>query len=158
MTQRLNRRIVQGTTLIVAALLLCWVVFRPPASDERVEGAIVAEIQEAARGDSVFSLAATLVAPWERVYLFRPYTDPETIRGALGFSWDSPGVRRIGSYDGHVLVVFVVDRRVVTSGLIPRSKGDFTFAIEGEFGSYTRGQATFRTEISRGGRLLIRPA
>ena len=88
-----------------------------------VEQAIAAQVTRGA--GTVLDMRTAAPFEWSRLYVFPPYTQPEEITEALGFSWS--GARRSGieSSDAINLLVFVNGGRVVESVELPRGSGDF---------------------------------
>jgi hypothetical protein len=64
--------------------------------------------------------------PWERFYVYGPYTPVSKIEETLGFSW--PGAKKtdIEMSEGFNLLVFVNDKKIMKYVMQPRNKGDFT--------------------------------
>jgi hypothetical protein len=104
------------TGLIIAATGSFW--FTPPYSVSRA----LSERMRRGPGTTV-DFAEIAPFPWERVYVFGPYTSHERIQETLGFDW--PGVRRTTVQGGKSvnLVVFVRDGTVVHWFEHPRREG-----------------------------------
>jgi len=63
-------------------------------------------------GDTKVDFAERFVFPWDRVYVFVPYTTSKAIDSALGFEWPGYKGSVIGDSDAVTLVVFVKDGKV----------------------------------------------
>ena len=104
-----------------------------------VEARISTLIERA--GSRTFAIADATAFPWDRLFVFPPYASPETIRGVLGFAWDTPPSARIESRDDIALLVFVHAGQVVAHSAQPRRPGDFALVPVGPF---SRATAIFR--------------
>lgn len=98
---------------------------------------------------------------WEKLHVFHPYYDSESIDSDLGFKWIDWMKSEIEYNESIALLVFVRDERVVKALLFPRSSGDMA-QLE-----WTRGVSPRQAVItvvnegtaSDGGRWLVaRPA
>lgn len=93
------------------------------ASDHRLENQIADEVS---RGDgTVLRVAELTPFAWTRLHVFEPYTPPGVIRQELGFAWPAARSTGLESDEGHTLLVFVQDERVVSFVMYPRDQGDF---------------------------------
>lgn len=70
---------------------------------------IPAALEQAAARHEPFDLAACMSFPWEKCYVFGPYTDRAGIERTLGFSWPTAARTGIEMGDAYNLLVFVHD-------------------------------------------------
>jgi hypothetical protein len=101
------------------------------------------------------TLTMSELAPfeWSRLYVFPPYTTPEQIDRELGFACASWQRADIEHRDDVYLLIFVDGPRVTRHVAHNRAKGDF--AGLHRVGGYTRAEAVFVVDSSKGRRRLI---
>jgi hypothetical protein len=98
--------------IIFSGLCLCaglgyWLYVRSHA----VSWALSGQMQ---RGPgTVVDFAEIAPFPWDRVYVFGPYTPQGAIDASLGFHWEGAGSSAINGHKGQNLVVFVRAGEVV---------------------------------------------
>ena len=78
------------------------------------------------RDDTPISLARATEFPWDRVFIFQPYTPYEQVVDAIGIPWE--GVQRSGiaTRDDAVLWVFMRSREIAAFAMYPRRDGDLS--------------------------------
>lgn len=92
-------------------------------------------------GDSgMINVSEVAAFPWDRLFVFPPYTPSAQIEKELGFRW--PESARIEASDSFVLLVFVERGRVVRFIEQPRRTGDFSSCHRA--GGFSRSEAMFR--------------
>ena len=107
--------------LVVVVATIC--LLGCSVSDHRLENQIADEVS---RGDgTVLRVAELTPFAWTRLHVFEPYTPPGVIRQELGFAWGAAKSTGLESDEGHALLVFVRDKRVVSFVMYPRNQGDF---------------------------------
>jgi hypothetical protein len=107
---------------VIAALLTAGLYYRR----HRFDGPFSRDLATAVHsGSPSVHLRAIPSRSWQRVYIFGPYTPPEQISAALGFSWSGSAAEVIQSSDSVNLLLFVRDQSVVMSVLHPCNHGDF---------------------------------
>jgi hypothetical protein len=119
--------------------------------DAALAGAIAEVVQ---RGDgAVLRMADLTEFPWDRLYVFVPYTTPAQIERELGLP--CPWTRRasIESRDDVALLLFVHDGRVTRHLAQRRGKGDFTLLRRA--GGYAKDEAVFEVDRRRGWVYLV---
>lgn len=109
-------------------------------------GARVSRAIEAnAAGDTDFVDFATLAEfPWDRLYVFRPYTSCERVLAELGtvLFWYDCGLSGIDSYAWATLIVFTRRGAVVSYLVRSAEPGDFSGLHRA--GGYARTEARFQ--------------
>lgn len=108
--------------------------------DASIEAALAGAVSRGS-GTEV-DLAVLASFPWERFYVFPPYSDTARIDSVLGFRWSGARRSSIPMSESVNLLVFVEGRRVVRALELPRSKGDFYQAFRPA--GYRRTEARFR--------------
>jgi hypothetical protein len=135
--------------LLLAAGVYVWSVL-PSASVSR---ALAAEVH---RGPgTVVDFAQVAKFPWDRVFIFQPYTSQADIDACLGFHWDGARWSNIEWSDGINLVVFVRNKSVVC--WFDHSRGDGDWVIPANPKGYTPQEAKFLVGLDQHeeGRLVL---
>jgi hypothetical protein len=140
-----RKRLTRTLTLAVLALIAC------SGADRSLERRIAAQGRRAA-GTTV-SLGSLTEFPWERLYIFPPYTSREVIDRELGFTWKQASRTGIARDDGIALLVFVDAGKVVRYVVQPRSDGDFA-AVKTP-GGLSRADAVFTVAVNGAGRRVF---
>lgn len=91
---------------------------------------VLPALEKAAAGHECFDLRACTSFPWEKAYIFGPYTGRDTIEKNLGFSWPMADRTGISMSDSFSLLVFVHDHDVAAYLTIPRP-WDFAESLVG---------------------------
>jgi hypothetical protein len=91
--------------------------------------------------------------PWDRVYIFRPYSSREHIESSLGFHWEGARWTSIDSGKSVNLVVFVRNGTVVSWFEHPRCDGDMLDLDDPN--GFAREQAQFRVRAYDNGWLVL---
>jgi hypothetical protein len=109
------------------------------------------------RRSSTISLEDYWPSPWDRVYIFFPYSSDVRIQRALGFRWSGFWLSGIRFSDGFNLLVFVKDQQVVNWLRLPRNCGDFEATPGGpDHLEYLRQNAVFTVvEVNYGGPWVV---
>jgi hypothetical protein len=102
-------------------------------------------VHGSARTGEAFQLSAATDFDWDRVYVFGPYSSPESINEELGFDWDDAGDSAIEDADWVNLIVFVEDGEVVRA--FDHDNGDGEFACLAS--PYLEGGLTRREALVR---------
>jgi len=114
--------------------------------DAQVAARIAAEVR---RGDgTVLRMQDLATFEWTRLYVFPPYSMPEEIDRALGFSWPEGRLVHMESRNDATLLVFVKGGEVQRHVAHKRGQGDF--AELGQPGGYSRADAVFRVRFEDG--------
>lgn len=88
--------------------------------------ALSARVAECADHEREFvNIAALTPFRWDTVYVFPPYSSSEMIQKALGGSWWFVNWCEIQKSEGHFLIVFTRNHRVVQHCMYERRYGDF---------------------------------
>jgi hypothetical protein len=126
---------------LLLGLLLC------SASCTQPDHSLAEAIAAASSGPSGLVLM-TDIAPfdWERLFIFRPYSQAAAVEQELGFSWSQSD--RIEMLDRFALLVFVSDQRVVRFVEQPR---DTDFVPCWRSGGFARAEARFRIVVDTAG-------
>ena len=106
-----------------AALLLA--VGCAQVHDAQLAGALSTAIEQAGYARKPLAIADVTDFAWDRFHVFEPYTPVSDIDKQLGFAWPDAKETGIDYLDGIDLLVFVKDKRVVRSVVLPRKDGDF---------------------------------
>jgi len=91
---------------------------------------VLPALEKAVAGHEPFDLRACTSFPWEKAYIFGPYTGRDTIEKTLGFSWPMADRTGISMSESFSLLVFVHDHDVAAYLEIPR-RWDFTESLVG---------------------------
>jgi hypothetical protein len=98
-----------------------------------------------ASGAASFDFASADPAfQWDRVHVFAPYSDKQSVEKELGFRWSGFSRTTIEVLDGVALVVFVRNGKVVHWYEHPRGKGDLAYLDNNK--GYARSESKFRIE------------
>jgi hypothetical protein len=92
--------------------------------------------------------------PWDRVYVFPPYTPQGRIHDFLGFHWPAASRTYIQNADDINLVIFVKDQKVTHWFEHPRSRGDLVESANTT--GYAPHEARFRVGIDEHQRAVLR--
>lgn len=96
------------------------------------------------------SLAQVTEFPWDRVFIFEPYTPYEDVLQAIGTRWDGVEQTGIATRDDAVLLVFMRSGEVTAFTMYPRGDGDVSEVRAP--GGLTPEQALFvARRVDRGG-------
>jgi len=114
----------------------------PPRSVSAVIARAVAD-----RPAEPIVLARATDFPWDRVYIFGPYTPAATLRDSIGGRCCGGAEQLLESSDDHDLLVFVPAGADPVVERHPRNRGDFAPAVLGR--GIPRAQAVFRVDTSR---------
>jgi hypothetical protein len=79
--------------------------------------------------------------PWDRLYVFGPYTSSEQINQCLGFRWQPLWPTSFQDSKGVNLVVFVYGKKVVHWFEFPRGCGELGYLADCK--GYARAEARF---------------
>jgi len=78
-----------------------------------------------ASGDATpIALTEATTFSWDRVYIFPPYTDRQSILASIRTKWDDIDRTGIEMRDDAVLIVFMRAGRVAAFAMFPRGAGD----------------------------------
>lgn len=80
----------------------------------------------------VVDLSSITTFPWDKLYVFGPYTSSQRIDSILGNFWIGSRFTSIKSNDRITLLVFTRNGRVVQHLEFPRGQGDFSPADNGK--------------------------
>ena len=83
---------------------------------------LLVKLEHAHAGDRI-PLRELFPGPWNRVHVFRAYTNRESINRALGFQWDSSVASTQETNESNILLVFVKGTTVVHYASIPTKTG-----------------------------------
>ena len=100
-----------------------------------------------------FDFSQQFTFPWDRMYVFAPYSSRDTVNSALGFEWAGYDQSVIENTDTVNLVVFVKDSKVV--GWFEQARSVDLDQIATPDG-YARSDASFRVKPSELGVVLQR--
>jgi hypothetical protein len=89
-------------------------------------GPLADAVHASARTGEAFQLSAATDFDWDRVYVFGPYSTPDSINEEIGFEWDDADDSAIEGADWMKLIVFVEDGQVVRA--FDHDNGDGEFA------------------------------
>lgn len=91
--------------------------------------------------------------PWDRLYIFGPYTTDEEIHRCLGFRWQGVWWTSIRESDGVNLVVFRRGEKVAHWFEYPRHRGELGDLTKPR--GYARGEARFRVQVLSAERRVV---
>jgi hypothetical protein len=94
-------------------------------------------------------LASIAKFPWDRVFVFVPYTSCSDITDSIGFKWGRDMLTSIESSDSVNLIVFTQGGHVTCWFEHPRDEGDF--APVASLIGYTRTEAKFEIQRDENG-------
>lgn len=78
------------------------------------------------RGEvSIVDLSTIVAFPWDRVYIFGPFTELSKIDAAIGKPWRDVCFTTIDSYEGYALLIFTNNHQAVDCIEYPRGDADF---------------------------------
>lgn len=118
---------------------LCWLVVR----SQSVSWSLAEQVK---RGPgTVINFAEVAPFPWDRLYIFGPYTPHEYIHSRLGFHWQGVRQTSIELSDVVNLVVFVRNEKVVHWFEYPRNSCELGYLAASR--GYARGEARFRVKL-----------
>jgi hypothetical protein len=83
------------------------------------------ELIEKSPDDSIINIADMTSFEWEKLYVFKPYTQIKEIHSKLGFIWNDAELTLIHQSDEFNLLVFVKSNKIIHFVNIPRNHGDF---------------------------------
>jgi hypothetical protein len=129
-----RRQLLIGIVVIIAGLVLGWTSFGN-GPDDKLERKI-SEIVQQKRGtekEVIIVLSTITSFQWDMLYVFEPYTTPDTINGTLGFQWGKSEKTGISSSYQIDLLVFVRKGKVVNYVEHNRSDGDFLLSNNNGF-------------------------
>ena len=131
----------------IAAGVICWVALRGSA--------VSTKLSEQMRRGPVTTIDFATIArfPWDRMYVFGPYTSAAQINASLGFQWQGVRWTSIDSSKGHNLVVFVKGNEVVHWFEHPRNRGELEDLADPN--GYAREEAQFQVYRTADGRLAL---
>ncbi len=123
----------------------------------KTESGFVKTIERSARTASTNAHAVVTIStqtsfPWDKLYIFAPYTPIQRINDQLGFTWAEAGKTHIASLDTFYLLVFLKNGKVVEHFKWPRESGDFQL-MEGH-NLFTPGNDTFEVKSVRVGNAI----
>jgi hypothetical protein len=101
-----------------------WLVAVGCTACDASSSAIAHQFDES-KGSSV-DLAVSVPGNWEKVCVFGPYSNNETIKKTLGFEWGTEAKTSIQTDEGISLLLFVRENRAITYIEHPRNHGDFS--------------------------------
>ncbi len=140
-----------GRAIICAGLLLSLLL--PGACSSQEPDPLPRQLRLAVdAGAETFDFAAHTTVPWDRMYVFGPYTSRDRVEQVLGFAWRGYQQTSIEGFDGVCLVVFVRDGSVVHWYEQPRH---IELGLLANDTGYTPAEARFR--IEREGRITLEP-
>lgn len=125
-------------TLFVGAGL-CWLLVR----SQSVSWSLAEQVGHGP--GTVIDFAEVAPFPWDRLYIFGPYTPRAYIHSCLGFRWQGVRWTSIGDSDGINLVVFVRRGEVVHWFEYPRHRGELGDLTDPR--GYAREEARFRVKL-----------
>mgnify|MGYP001239154235 CR=1 FL=1 len=91
-------------------------------------------------------LAKVAPFPWDKVFIFGPYTPEAMIEKSIGHSWDDYKNSGIGYSEGFGLLLFEKDGKTIAWCMNPRNNGDFAYLYNSN--GYKRTEAYFQVEYS----------
>lgn len=133
---------------LLAGASFFWLLVRPSS--------VAWSLDEQMRGGpgTLIDFAEVAPFPWDRLYIFGPYTPSEHIHSCLGFHWQGVRWTSIEESDGVNLVVIVRGGEVVHWFEYPRNHGELGGLAEPR--GYARGDARFWVQlVSAEGRLAL---
>jgi len=134
----MRKVIVVCLCVLLSGASLSWLLVRSSS----VSRSLATQIQ---RGPgTVIDFAEVAPFPWDRLYIFGPYTSPEHVQKSLGFSWPEYWRTSIQDSKRANLVVFVRERQVVHWFEHPRKDGELGYLDDPK--GYARGEAHFRVQ------------
>jgi len=116
--------------LVILSITSMFLYFDSKAMEkdrQSLESSLMQEILQNQMGEIPvvnFSLLTTF--SWDRLYVFRPYTQPKRIDSILRSFWIGSRFTEIESSDRITLLVFTRNGQVVQYLEFPRSSGDFS--------------------------------
>ena len=117
-------KILAGAILVALVGGYGYTAYQKDALSRDIDGIVALA---AARGEPAdFARVDRFV--WDTMYVFGPYTPPDTVEAALGFTWSDPDKVAIEQRDDINLVIFTRGRAVVDSLELERRKIDFDLA------------------------------
>jgi hypothetical protein len=139
--------------IVVALLGAAIFIFLSSQRELGLAGQIADGIETAVSTNATqINLADLTDFAWDNLYIFAPYTTPEQINVALGFTWPDAESSDIAMHDDITLLVFVENGRVVDHVEFPRAQGDFAAAAAAQ--PYPPEQAVFVLDNSNGIQLM----
>ncbi|RKD25916.1 hypothetical protein BEP19_03020 [Ammoniphilus oxalaticus] len=115
----------------IVSILICMVSLLACSAEsveegnQKLQGQLSKAIKEAQSNQDSIEFKEIADFPWDRMFIFPPYTPVETINEELGVSWSKVGSTGIQNRDDINLIVFVKDNKVVRYLEYPRGQGDF---------------------------------
>jgi hypothetical protein len=109
-------------------LIICLYIFHEDLTEEKVdvEQKLIAMVEKKRLTGEKVVIDFKQVAPfeWDKVYIFKPYTDDEFIYQALGFEWNN-SVLGVLLREDTDLLLFVKGKKVIGYVKHARENGDF---------------------------------
>ena len=126
------RRLTQISLIVLALLCVIGIIsyldfLSEEKERQKISSSLNQEVQKNRAGDIDlvdFSLLTSF--SWDKLYIFSPYSPPESIDTALGKYWIGSRFTEIKSSDRISLLVFTKNGKVVRYLEFPRSRGDFS--------------------------------
>lgn len=116
-----------------------------------VSRSLAAQIQ---RGPgAVIDFAEVAPFPWDRLYIFGPYSSLEHVENCLDFPWPEYRRTSIEYSDSINLVVFVRQKKAVHWFEYPRGRGELGYLAD--CSGYAREEARFRVQREGDDRLVL---
>jgi hypothetical protein len=139
--------------LVVALLGAAIFIFLSRQTEPSLAGQIADGIETAVSTNATqINLADLTDFAWDNLYIFAPYTTPEQINAALGFTWPEAASADITLHDDITLLIFVQNGRIVDHVEFPRAQGDFAAAAAAQ--PYTPERAIFDIAGTNGIQLM----
>ena len=108
----------------------------------------------ASQDTTPISLAQSTEFPWDRVFIFEPYTPYEDVLRVIGTRWEGVKQTGIATRDDAVLLVFMRSGEVTAFTMYPRGDGDVSEVRAP--GGLTPDQALFvARRVDRGGPWIV---
>ena len=110
--------------------LLIVLLFQCQSREETQLVTSMENLMEEKGKDAILTMKDLTSFPWEKLYIFPPYTSQSSIEVDLKFSWSEPYLHRwnqsIENNDSITLLIFVQDNRVMAEIYFPRGVLDFS--------------------------------
>jgi hypothetical protein len=133
--------------LCCALVFVAWIFLRPYLTARALLHAV-----KAGPG-TIVDFAQVAPFAWDRLYIFGPYTSPESMEASLGFNWFGSRLTSLEESKGECVVVFVRGANVVEWFHYSRGNGDLV-PISNLQG-YAREEAVFEVQEDNERRLLL---
>ena len=117
---------------------------------EGIRGIDIPNIQKAISEGREIRLSDFILFRWQRVFIYAPYTSQDQIKKETGTAVPFPG----SDSEGHCLLAFIDEGKVVKSLEVKRSEADFS-ALQRK-GGYNVDEAVFKAVTLSSGRKQLK--